>query len=165
MLCDECKSRAASFHSVTKTADGTLIKRNLCDICRAALSGTPVPVFSALSGLLANFPALFSAAPKRRAEIVCSACGISSKTFFDTGYLGCGQCYTDFAELLTPVIEKLQYGTQHKGKSPHTAATAESSTQTEYERLVAELAHAVETENFEEAAVLRDRMRALKSDV
>ena len=125
-----------------------------------------LPDFSGMSGLFANFAS--GGGARRERDKACSVCGTTGREFLQSGFLGCDRCYGELSEILFPVIQKVQAGTRHSGKAPHLyGAKPRSDPANEYERLKHELESAVEAENFEEAMIIRDKIRALsdkKSD-
>ena len=76
--------------------------------------------------------------------------------------LGCPHCYDAFRDELLPMIRRTHGNVRHKaGDEPKKAKQPAPS---EKEKLEAELKEAVAAENFEKAAELRDRIRALKEE-
>ncbi len=79
------------------------------------------------------------------------------------GQLGCPHDYEVFRSLLTPLIERTHEGaTHHVGKVP-TTADATVQKQTGLLKLRRELQEAVEQENYERAARLRDEISILET--
>jgi protein arginine kinase activator len=82
--------------------------------------------------------------------------------FRDHGQLGCPNDYDAFAETLVPMLARAQdQATQHVGKVPRHAGTAQQR-QTEILRLRSELKDAINTEQYERAASLRDRIKQME---
>lgn len=161
MLCDECGQREATFHSIKKI-NGQTTERHLCAECQKkhGSSFMKMPDFGDLFG---GFGSLFGepriAAP--RDEYICPSCGTTGDEFLQTGYVGCADCYKEFAPILMPVVRKMQGDVSHVGKVP---TGVENSVSAEYERLKKELQKAIETEEYEQAGIIRDRMRQLKGE-
>jgi protein arginine kinase activator len=79
------------------------------------------------------------------------------------GLLGCPNDYDVFRPVLTPLLERAHGGaTQHVGKVPATAGESVRR-QTGLLRLNRELQEAIEQEDYERAAEVRDQIRALES--
>ena len=103
----------------------------------------------------------------------CLACGMDYDEFKKDGRLGCAECYGAFAPQLERLLKRIHGAERHQGKGP-IAARSESppkppsidevvTTDTNtLDQLRDELAKAVSAEAFEEAAQLRDRIRALE---
>ncbi len=154
MLCDECKKRPASVH-VTRILNGVKREYNLCSECARRL-GIAAP--TAASGL---FQSLFEGNGGKKSAVVCPKCGTDLRDFDATGYLGCPHCYEAFSAHLDSVIRRMQGSNSHVGSRPKTAV---ETPEMKYRKLAAELSAAVEAERFEDAARLRDQMRALKGE-
>ena len=92
--------------------------------------------------------------------IVCPKCGETYAEFQKTGMLGCAACYQAFRRELEPVITRVQGRTQHAGRRPP-VSEEEQARQTRMEELRTLMEAAVAQENFEEAARLRDELRAM----
>jgi protein arginine kinase activator len=90
------------------------------------------------------------------AEKACPVCGLRGKDYRKRALLGCPACYEAFADELKPYLQAMQKGGRHTGKAP-----AGARLDAELEGLQAALNRAVEVQDFEEAAALRDRIRAL----
>lgn len=91
----------------------------------------------------------------------CGNCGITFKEFRKIGRLGCPQCYITFADELEPLLENIHGETEHLGKFPKRAP---ESSEREFKliRLGKDLQEAVEAENYEQAAALRDEIAAIE---
>ena len=166
MICDGCNQNEATFHSI-KIINGMKSERHLCVRCQSNFAApeaavSPVP---GLAGLFSNFAAFSGQLDAPRREVkTCPGCGVTSAEALKSGFLGCARCYGAFGEILLPLIQKVQSGTLHKGKNPQTDGAAGFIAENEYERLRTELAAAVEAENYEEAAILQSKLRALRGD-
>ena len=74
--------------------------------------------------------------------------------------MGCPQCYAEFYDNLLPVIKRVQKDVKHIGKIP--AGENDLASMREYERLTRELKAAVAEERYEDAAVIRDKLRKIR---
>ncbi|MGO8837633.1 MAG: UvrB/UvrC motif-containing protein, partial [Limisphaerales bacterium] len=91
-------------------------------------------------------------------ETKCSRCGFTQADFKKSGRLGCPECYKTFAEGLEGLLKTMHKGTRHAGKVP--AALRESREQSDRLKLLQKkLAKAIDDENFEQAASLRDEIK------
>lgn len=159
MLCDECGKRNASYHMVKKM-NGETIERHLCSECQKKY-GVNLQMHS-FGNLFEGFSGLFDE-PRvvRREEYVCPSCGTTGDDFLRSGFVGCSDCYKEFAPIMMPVIRRLQGDVSHTGKVP---MGVENSVSAEYDRLKKELEKALELEEYEQATIIRDRMRQLKGE-
>ena len=91
----------------------------------------------------------------------CPNCGITFKEFRKIGRLGCPQCYLVFAEDLQPLLENIHSETEHTGKLPQRAP---ESSEREFRliRMRKELQEAVDDEDYETAARLRDEISEIE---
>ncbi|MEJ2745584.1 MAG: UvrB/UvrC motif-containing protein [bacterium] len=94
----------------------------------------------------------------------CPGCGLSYIDFRKTGRLGCDNCYNAFEKSLQGLLETIHRSTTHVGKVP-SRERAEVEGLTMLKSLEAQLCAAVEKEEFEKAATIRDKLQALKKDV
>jgi protein arginine kinase activator len=95
---------------------------------------------------------------------LCSNCGMTYSQFGQIGRFGCSQCYQSFAGQLEPLLRRVQGNSRHTGKAP--MRTRENlGYRREIEQLQQELHAAISIEAYERAAVLRDRIHALKGKI
>ena len=93
----------------------------------------------------------------------CAACGSTLRDFRESGRLGCAQCYESFETHLRDLLRRLHGSSQHVGERygpPAGAGSADPRLQ--LLDLKEQLRRAVENENFELAAELRDRIKVLE---
>ena len=156
MLCEECGIREAQV-TVTTVVNG---EKNQLRLCRECVK--KYQPGGDMSGLLA---AILSSMAKAHAanDKVCSHCGMSLAEFRKGGVLGCAGCYEDFREELKPVLTKIQGRSQHAGRRPRGGEVQEARL-SRIRDLRAEMEKAVREERYEDAAVLRDRIRALRDE-
>jgi protein arginine kinase activator len=164
MSCDQCHEREAVIH-LTQIVNEQVTTLHLCERCAAEKGvespGNVVktPLGSFLAAMGKNLPEV---APAPRAGDTCPRCGGSLEDFRESGRLGCPECYRAFETPLRDLLRRLHGSTQHLGEryADHVGAPAESRIDTA--DLREQLRLAVETENFELAAELRDRLRVLE---
>lgn len=166
MQCERCGQRPATVH-VTRIVNGQASQQHLCESC-AREQGELEPLFESwlepkfgipelLAGLLSHQPA----PPGMRArQQACPRCGTTYADFARTGLLGCAGCYDAFQAAIEPVLRRVHGASRHGGKAPRGRRAAEPAS--ELERLRRELEAAVREERYEDAARLRDRIRALE---
>lgn len=168
MLCEECGSRPASVH-VTKIVNSQKVQQYLCQECARArwedmgfFVQPHLTMQSLLSGLLsgAGTTQLGSSGIQAR----CSNCGLPFQEFARTGFLGCGHCYEQFDEQLRPIYKRIHGDTKHRGKVPARSGGRARVTR-EIDSLRRDLQECIRTEDYERAAELRDRIRALQEDL
>jgi protein arginine kinase activator len=162
MLCDECLKNPATVH-MTTFVNGQVKTVHLCAQC-AAKRKTPVVI----SGF--SFNDLLSAfyETEDTQDAACESCGTTMSSFQKTGRLGCANCYKAFEASLMPVLKGLHMSTQHTGKRPGERVAVdlgrEASSVERREQMKRSLRMAISTENFEEAARLRDEIARIEKE-
>ena len=91
----------------------------------------------------------------------CPHCGIKFVEFRNTGRLGCPHDYQEFREELSPLLENIHGETRHCGKTPRRLPQSKQ-TQSELIQLRNRLKQAINKEDYEEAAKLRDKIKTLE---
>jgi protein arginine kinase activator len=91
----------------------------------------------------------------------CPHCGITFREFRQKGRLGCPQDYDFFATELEPLLYSIHGRKDHSGKRPRAGARS-GQQHSELLRLKREMQVAVEREDYESAARLRDQIRNLE---
>ena len=159
MICQRCKKRDATVH-LTEIIQGEKREKHLCEQC-AAEDGITLKTQVPLSQLLESFVKTQAGAAEA-VNITCQACGMTFAEFRSGGMLGCPYDYDAFEKHLTPLLKRAhEGGLQHVGKVPQRAGVAQER-QHELMRARRELASAVEREDYELAAKLRDQIRNLE---
>ena len=165
MLCDTCKKTQATVH-LTEIIDDKMTELHLCEEC-AQKKGAQMESHFGLADLLAGLADLggggFTKA-KSETQVKCPRCGLTYEDFKKVGRLGCGECYSAFKEALLPLLKRIHGSTQHYGKSPKrmTKTTKTVKSKNELQELKDKLQKAVQIEEFEEAAKVRDKIRDLE---
>jgi len=160
MLCENCGENQAIIH-LTKIVDNQMNTFHLCEDCAAAKGLEPG--VGAANLPLADFLAQVGrSGPESAGAGPCPYCGLKLEDFKKTGRLGCSQCYVTFESSLKNLMRRLHGSVQHVGKVylPPDPSRAEQE-----ERLAGlrrKLDRAVEREDFERAAQLRDLIRNLE---
>jgi len=160
MFCDVCKSKEATVF-LTQIVEGKMQKVNLCEGCSKE-KGVNDPTGFALADLLLGLGAA-QEIEKNPAGIRCPVCGFSQADFKKTGRLGCSACYEAFAEGLSGMLKNMHRGSLHTGKVPAKLRVLLRRNK-ELAELQSSLQKAVQAEQFEEAASLRDKIRTLEEE-
>ena len=93
----------------------------------------------------------------------CPICGLNWSAFKQSGLMGCAHDYTLYEGKLLPLLKRAQEGaTEHVGKIPQTKKTEETDRQVSSLRIRRDLQKAIDAENYEQAARLRDELRQLE---
>ena len=162
MLCQKCGVNHATTH-IRKSINGLQEELVLCTNCAKQLGYNQLSFFT--GGLLGS---LFSGelADKTAANAIrCPFCGTSFEEIARSGQVGCEDCYRNFRGRLTPTIEKLHGKAGHTGKIPFNRqkeAPIEKEEKDPLTKLKEDLAAAIEAQEFEQAAILRDKIKEME---
>ena len=164
MLCDICGKNQATVH-LTEIIDEQMNELHLCEECARTKSAAMEQQFG-LSDLLAGMADFEK--PNKDEEVItakCPECSLTYADFKKIGRLGCGQCYDAFRKYLAPLLKMIHGSSQHVGISPLAGKSAPkvSKRRVDLQELRGELVKAIEREDFEKAALLRDKIREIES--
>ena len=159
MQCSNCKEKPATVH-LTQIVGDKMQQLDLCEDCAKA-KGVNDPGGFALADLMLGLGASQEMEQSSGGvEIKCPRCGFTQADFKKSGRLGCPECYKTFAEGLEGLLKTMHKGTRHAGKVPE--ALRESREQSDrLKMLQKKLAKAIDDENFEQAACLRDEIKQI----
>ena len=87
----------------------------------------------------------------------CPGCGMRLVQLRREGRVGCAQCYETFRKQVVPLLKRVHGASEHTGSRPANARP-------DLGRLREELRRAIEAEDFEQAARLRDRIGSARRD-
>jgi protein arginine kinase activator len=162
MLCDNCKERDAVVH-LTQIVESQVTQLHLCEKCAAArgVETTVAMPKHPLAGLLQSAQQQLPSAQQSDA-VRCSFCSSSLRDFRSSGRLGCASCYGAFEASLRELLRRVHGASKHTGRvyePPKPDLLQRASTLVE---LRDRLRRAIEQEQFELAADIRDRIRVLE---
>lgn len=162
MQCDKCGENPAVIH-LTQIDNNEMSTFHLCDACAAekGLEAGAAAETAPLTDFLAQMGKGLASGLAAPAG-VCEFCGLSISDFKRTGRLGCPHCYAHFDQHLRGLLRKLHGGTQHVGKVYLPPDPRESDRTARVASLRRSLQRAVDAEDFERAAALRDQIRRLE---
>ena len=98
------------------------------------------------------------AEPNLAGTVKCPACGFTYNDFKKMGRLGCSECYEVFKKQLEPLLKRIHGANRHIGKVPLTVGKTVKDAQT-LQELKMQMERAIQSEEFEKAAVIRDKIR------
>lgn len=178
MKCTHCHEKEANTH-YKRIINGHKEEMYLCEDCARELGIAeefdfePFTLDSFFGNLLGTGESVFNALT---GVDRCTYCGTTLNDIINTGRVGCSHCYDRFERRLAPSIERLHGKTKHIGKTIHyteepeaeAAETAEPKTEASQpetrESLKAEMKKAIQEQRFEDAAVIRDKIKALDEE-
>ncbi len=165
MLCESCGKNNATVH-YTKIINGSVEEYHICDEC--AMNGneiefdTPFSFHKLLTSLIDTIQE--GQMMKEDQNIQCKNCGLTYSKFKQTGKFGCSKCYETFKNNLELLLKGIHGHNEHVGKIPRRSKNI-ISLKREVESLKEELEKVVAKEEFEKAALLRDKIRTLKEEL
>ncbi|MDD5496438.1 MAG: UvrB/UvrC motif-containing protein [Candidatus Omnitrophica bacterium] len=160
MLCEICGKKEATVH-LTEVINEQMRKLNLCEDC-AREKGAEMEEHFGLSDLLAGLADLGATVkPEAAVTIKCPKCGFSYSDFKKIGRLGCSECYEVFKKQLTPILKRIHSADRHVGKVPIQVGKTVKGVK-DLQDLRLQMEKAIQSEEFEEAARIRDKMKELE---
>ncbi len=167
MLCEECREKNAVVF-LKLAVNNKVREMHLCPACAAKKGmgfGLETGAFN-ISEIVGNMSGYFKDfLPPEKKTLLCGSCGLKYSEFKETGRLGCPDCYTAFEAQLTELMTRIHGASLHSGRVCRGGAELKltsAETSRRLEELRAALKEAVERENFEAAARLRDAMKRLE---
>lgn len=170
MLCQNCKKSEATTH-IKRVINGEATQTHLCSACAQNLGYSDI-----FDDFSLNLPGIFSsffgdtafALGESRLDR-CEKCGNSFDDIIKSGKVGCADCYEKFYSKLLPSIQRIHGKAKHSGKVPvMTEKEAPEVTEKTAEEKIADLQNlmqkAIDEQNFEQAAILRDEIKKMKGE-
>jgi protein arginine kinase activator len=165
MLCQKCHKNLATAR-YAEVVDGKVTEQHLCAECLADHQQGGKAGFELSGPVSSSRSSMASAASletgRRRGRRLCRSCGTSLTKLVETAECGCGVCFSSFAEELEPILTDAHGSSHHVGKTPRVTdvrSRMNSGLQTKRNLLRS----ALQTESYEEAAMLRDEIRELEA--
>lgn len=161
MLCEQCHERDAVLN-LTQIVANAVTQVHLCEKC-AAERGIETTVSMPKHPLGDFLDAVQQQALQHPGDAaVCSHCGTTLKDFRASGRLGCALCYRAFEHSLRDLLRRVHGNAQHVGRRYEVPNPALLERDASIGALRARLQQAIEREEFETAAALRDQIRTLE---
>lgn len=177
MKCEKCNNNEATIH-LTEIVKNVKTELHLCEQCaRRAGVNSRVSNFSLTLHDMLSFIDL-EELKNNSTDVSCGNCGLSFSEYKKSGMLGCPRCYLDMGAHLLPSLKSLYGFEYHTGTTPshyiepdgnknilltpksEIPETPEEASQ--ISELQKKLDAAVSREQYEEAALIRDRIRELE---
>lgn len=162
MRCDICGENEATIH-LTEVVNDQVTKLHICETCAKQKSDEMQSHFGLtdlLSGLVEGADVLGGGVPGM-VEAKCPVCGSMYRDFQKSGRIGCGKCYDVFSKNLAELLRKIHGSDKHVGKMPFSGKGSVKRNE-DISRLKNELQQLVAAEEFEKAALLRDRINEME---
>ena len=176
MICENCGKREANVR-YTKIVNGNKQEYNLCEKCSKELGignmdfNMPISFSSFFSDFLEDVQNA-SMLPELDLikQLQCPTCNLTFEEFMNTGKIGCSNCYDTFQEKIDPILKNMQGSNRHIGRLGEIKQTnLKENNIKENQKEMSELAKKkqqlkklVKEEKYEEAAKVRDEIKALE---
>lgn len=150
MLCDDCKNKPAAIFFKEVLPDKT-VELHLCEDCaskRGLLVTKKLSPLEILHKLLRQKSA-------QDEKIICPGCYMSLAEFKRVGRFGCSQCVATFDEHIKHLVKQIHQSDRHVGRR----SASGTKKGLEIYRLREELKKALESESYEDAAEIRDKLK------
>ncbi|WP_047981988.1 UvrB/UvrC motif-containing protein [Ornithinibacillus contaminans] len=173
MECQECHQRPATLH-YTQVINGHKTEIQLCEVCAKEKGYLTYPeegysLHNLLTGLF-NFDSnqmtnQHGTQAKTEKELRCAKCGLTFSEFKRIGKFGCGECYHTFSSSLNPIFRRVHSGnTEHLGKIPKRKGGS-LHLKKQLGSYKADLLELIANEEFEQAAIVRDKIKELENTI
>lgn len=160
MKCEKCGKNEATTH-IRSVVNGVVREYNLCSTC-AAESGYSGGTHNSLAGMLASMFGEFLNTGIPANTVKCPICGATFSDIAKSGKVGCAECYKTFQSDLMPYLKRVHGSTKHVGVVPNSAPIMVVNKEETVETLRMELNRLVSEERYEEAAVVRDKIKEME---
>ena len=164
MRCEDCQQDKATVH-FTQIVNDETETFHLCSACaqKRGLKTSPVSGQMPLSDFLSEMGApIFTKATS--ANLACPRCGCSFRQFRKSGRLGCAHCYITFEQEMSALLRKIHGSNEHVGIVADEAIGPVGEEEERLFELKRELKRAIEREEYERAARLRDQISELEAE-
>ena len=164
MKCEICGLKDAVIH-IRQIQKDLVHELHICEECAqdkglVREEESELPIANLLSGLLEGRDLTGAGEVKES----CPTCGMKASDFRKQGKLGCAECFSAFDKDVKAIVSQMAARPHHAGRLPRSFAQ-QAGASVANDRLREELREAVEREDYEEAARLRDRMREMDDGV
>lgn len=162
MICEKCGKNNATTH-IRSIVNGVVHEKHLCGYCAAGEGYNDIKSNN-LSQLLASmFGDTLSLTPNTQV-VRCNCCGSTFADIAESSKCGCSECYSTFYDQLLPYLKRVHGSTKHIGKIPNRAPLAVKQSEDTIDGLRNILNQLVREENYEQAAVIRDKIKKLEGE-
>ncbi|MSS62569.1 UvrB/UvrC motif-containing protein [Velocimicrobium porci] len=171
MLCSRCHKREAKIY-YTEISNGEKKEQFLCEECAGEYTSFQnqseageMTIGGLLSSIISNYYAdSISKEEEELLKLQCPTCKMTYEQLMNEGKFGCADCYHVFKQVMDKGIRQIQGADVHTGKRPagYVKQEEEEIKLTEIDKLTIELQAAVQREEYEKAAKLRDQIKELR---
>ena len=155
-LCDLCGKGEATMKVSQLDKDGKVTEISVCAECARQRGFTEVGKLKA--GVAEIIAELKTRVDEGDSKLICGNCGLSYAEFKQQGRLGCADCYVSFHDKLAPLIRRIHGAVQHVGRTA-SGGRKQAQVKMNVQKLRDALSGAIQDEDYEKAAALRDKLR------
>ena len=170
MICQNCQKNQATVH-VTEIFEGVVPaaepdkgkyhEQHLCEICAQTMDLPHTPAVKKTMADIWKLLQISAQQTRKKSTLACPDCGMSLEEFRKKGRLGCPKDYEVFKSHIVELLERVHGARTHSGRLPGT--TEEEIQQgRRLSDLRRELETAIRAEAYEQAANLRDAIKAIE---
>ncbi len=160
MLCERCGNKTATTH-IKSTINGVTEQHHLCSQCAREYSAHNTMTLDNLIGSFFGETLKAQSLADNRKR--CPGCGVCFDDIASSGKVGCDKCYEVFLDQLLPSLQRMHGRSRHAGKSP-IGETKAPTAEDKIGELNKQLKKAIDEQNFEQAAILRDQIKEIESE-
>ena len=171
MICQICQKNTASVH-VTEIVDASpsdgavgdagkeVHEQHLCESCAATIDLPHAPAMKKSPADIWKLLQISAQQTRKRGGPACPDCGMSLDEFRKKGRLGCARDYEVFKSHIGDLLERVHGARAHVGRVPG-GSEVDSLRSQRLTTLKQQLEDAIRAEAYENAARLRDEIKAL----
>lgn len=161
---------------ITELDDGQANSLDLCEECAAQYfqksdlkkpapkpKVSPFPSPNMAQEMIQLFEYIVKGVAKRQEVRTCPDCQWTLDDIKAHGKLGCANCYNYFEKLMPIVLMNHHKALKHVGKVPKSFQNKNKPLLQQISEAEAKMKDAIQKENYEEAAIFKDKIAALKS--
>ncbi len=180
MKCQNCGKNEANFR-YTEIINGVKKEIALCDKCRKELGmqgldfNIPIDFSSFFGDLLNEYDnsSLFPMLSKPN-QLKCNSCGMTYDEFIKEGKFGCSNCYNVFDSKVEPILKRIHGESKYLGRKGKISTPIQNNKEIESDKeseennemniteMKKELKKLIKEEKYEEAAIVRDKIKQLE---
>ncbi len=163
-LCKICGLKPAQIH-YTEIINNKVVTVDLCADC-AREKGIDIQKSGSygIGDLIASqLGSIAQTESEKMGKVHCSFCGYDYSDFKKIGRFGCPECYDAFSAQLSSLLRHIHGSTQHRGKIP-VELGPQAALHKELIELKEMLNQAIESEEYEKAAEIRDRIKEIETE-
>jgi protein arginine kinase activator len=160
-LCDLCGKGDGTMKVSQLDKDGKVTEMSICAECARQRGFTEVEKLKANNAEIIT--ELKTRIDEGDSKLVCPSCGLSYAEFKRQGRLGCAECYVSFHDQLVPLVRRIHDAVQHVGRTA-SGGRKQAQIKMNVQKLREALSGAIQDEDYEKAAALRDQLKRTEDE-